>query len=92
MPEYIDRDELMRKHTRSRLHDNRHTSAVELHSLLMLIEKAPVVDAQPVVRSRWEISSDGYYPYCKNCNAKPESGKMTKYCAECGARMDGETK
>lgn len=44
----------------------------------------------PVVHARWEISSDGYYPYCKKCNARPENGKMTKYCPNCGAKMDGD--
>lgn len=45
-------------------------------------------DVQPVVHSKWEISSDGYYPYCKRCKARPS--EMTKYCPECGARMDGD--
>ncbi len=45
------------------------------------------------VHSKWEICSDGYYPYCKNCHYEPprEAG-MTKYCPECGARMDGDKK
>lgn len=47
-------------------------------------------DVQPVIHSKWEISSDGYYPYCKKCNARPENGKMTKYCPNCGAKMDGD--
>ena len=50
----------------------------------------PTEDVQPVVHARWEISSDGYYPYCKKCNARPENGKMTKYCPNCGAKMDGD--
>ena len=36
---------------------------------------------------KWLISSDGYYPYCSRCGHEP--GKMTKYCGECGAEMDG---
>jgi len=45
------------------------------------------------VHTKWEICSDGYYPYCKNCHYEPprEAG-MTKYCPECGARMDGDKK
>jgi len=38
--------------------------------------------------AHWIINSDGYYPYCSNCKAEPENGKMTKFCAECGAIMD----
>lgn len=49
---------------------------------------APTEDVQPVVHSKWEISSDGYYCYCKRCKARPP--EMTKYCPECGARMDAE--
>lgn len=29
------------------------------------IDSVPTVDVQPVVHSRWEISSDGYYPYAR---------------------------
>lgn len=32
------------------------------------------------------ISSDGYYPYCKECNARPENSKMTKYCPNCDTK------
>ena len=39
---------------------------------------------------KWIISSDGYYPYCSHCKTEPENGVMSKYCPECGARMDGE--
>ena len=33
-------------------------------------------------------SSDGYYPYCKECNARPENSKMTKYCPNCGTKNE----
>ena len=38
-------------------------------------------------QGRWLINCDGYYPYCSRCGFEPE--KMTKYCGECGAEMDG---
>ena len=38
--------------------------------------------------ARWIVSSDGYYPYCSNCGARPAT--MTKYCAECGCEMRKE--
>lgn len=44
-------------------------------------------DVQPVVHAKWEISSDGYYPYCSRCFGRP-NGELTKYCPDCGARMD----
>lgn len=43
---------------------------------------------RPVRHGRWIISSDGYYPYCWDCKARPKGGNMTKYCPNCGARMD----
>lgn len=42
--------------------------------------------------SKWEICCDGYYPYCKNCGNEPPGRKMTSYCPNCGAKMDGGMK
>lgn len=56
---------------------------------LEAIEALPAADVQPVKHGKWEICSDGYYPYCSVCKAEPESGKMTMFCPYCGARMDG---
>ena len=39
--------------------------------------------------SKWEISFDGYYPYCLECGYKPDIDKLTDYCPGCGCRMDG---
>ena len=44
---------------------------------------------RPVRHGRWIISSDGYYPYCWDCKARPKGGNMTKYCPNCGAKMKG---
>lgn len=38
--------------------------------------------------AKWNINPDGYYPYCSCCKEEPPSGIMTKYCPNCGARMD----
>lgn len=38
-------------------------------------------------KSKWEISSDGYYPYCKECGYAPPGRNMTKYCPGCGTLM-----
>ena len=55
-----------------------------------MLKSETLAEFQPVIHAKWEISSDGYYPYCKKCNARPENGKMTKYCPSCGAKMDGD--
>lgn len=36
----------------------------------------------------WIICSDGYYPYCSECNKEPRDGERTKQCPNCGAIMD----
>lgn len=53
------------------------------------IQSEPAADVAPVVHSKWEICCDGYYPYCLNCKVEPPGREMTKYCPNCGAKMDG---
>ena len=55
-----------------------------------VIKNAPAIEAEPVRHGRWIISSDGYYPYCSECKEEPKSGNMTKYCPNCGSKMDTE--
>lgn len=38
--------------------------------------------------AHWIICSDGYYPYCSNCKTEPKSGIMSKFCPECGRKME----
>ena len=68
----IDRERLLRHIAKSDL------TAVEKRHLEELVRGK---------HGKWEISSDGYYPYCSRCGFEP--AKMTKYCGECGAEMDG---
>ena len=56
------------------------------------IDKTPTADVVEVKHAKWEINSDGYYPYCCNCKTEPKNGLMSKYCPECGAVMDGTPK
>ena len=64
--------------------------------------KIPTVDAAPVVHARWvePVPGDGF-PYCGNCkapalnkglflNPKLMDWYKTKYCPNCGAKMDLE--
>lgn len=38
----------------------------------------------------WLINSDGYYPYCSICKNEPQNRVMTKYCPNCGAKMESD--
>lgn len=54
------------------------------------IDHAPTVEPEQKI-GHWVICSDGYYPYCSECKHEPKSGIMTKYCPDCGAKMEGGT-
>lgn len=57
-----------------------------------VLNEAPTADVTKVRHAKWEINSDGYYPYCSNCMTEPKNGVMSKHCPECGADMRGEIK
>ena len=37
--------------------------------------------------AHWDISCDGFYPFCSHCKQEPPHGTMTKYCPNCGSRI-----
>ena len=57
----------------------------ELYSIVL---NQPTIEAREVVHAKWNISCDGYYPYCSNCKEEPQGREMTKWCPNCGAKMD----
>ena len=61
---------------------------VAKESVLDMVDKQPTADVVEVKHAKWEINSDGYYPYCSHCKTEPKNGIMTKYCSECGAKMN----
>jgi hypothetical protein len=86
--ELIDRDALMRKHTSSFAHDNKHNTEKELHFLLECIRTAPIINAQPVKHCRWIYNGYDEYPTCSYCNQSDTYAG--NYCGNCGARMDAD--
>ena len=55
-----------------------------------LLNDVPAADVKPVLRARWEICSDGYYPFCSNCRNEPQGRSLTDFCPNCGADMRGQ--
>jgi NADH pyrophosphatase NudC (nudix superfamily) len=53
------------------------------------LKRLPDSKVEEVIHAKWEINYDGYYPYCSHCKTEPKNGVMSKYCPECGAKMDG---
>ena len=81
MARYIDAIELLVV-----LNENKVSFNADINYFIM---NAPIADVAEVIHAKWIINSDGYYPYCSNCKEIPEYGVMSKYCPECGCRMDG---
>ena len=60
------------------------------NDFIVIPNDTPAADVAAVIHSKWEIRCDGYgyCPYCGNCKAEPSGREMTKYCPNCGAKMD----
>lgn len=56
------------------------------NGLLGLIEKAPTVDAVPVVHGH-RVDGGGFYDRCSQCDGILPL--CANYCPNCGAKMDG---
>ena len=65
------------------------------NGLLGLIEKAPTVDAVPVVHGRWEflgpnrLIKECMCGTCSACKVRSKYIVNTMLCPNCGAKMDG---
>lgn len=49
-----------------------------------------IEQAEKSETANWIICCDGYYPFCSVCGEEPPGCEMSKYCPNCGARMDGD--
>lgn len=61
---------------------------------LCSIEHIPAADVAPVVHGEWLLRHEGYGHYweCSSCHKNPciYVTKDTRYCPNCGAKMDEE--
>lgn len=70
----------------------------EEHIARCIVANAPTVDAVPVVHAQWITKEDPVFAdkyYCSNCGEQANVDLygewiLSKYCPNCGARMDAE--
>ena len=67
------------------------------------IDSMPTIEAEPVKHVRWIIDyAEGtkiYHAHCSECNKEPDRNiggdyyidKLSDYCPNCGAKMDGDS-
>ena len=58
---------------------------VEAYNKYIKKDDSPINEVAP--EAKWEICTDGYYPYCPICGQESPSGYMTRYCPNCGTRL-----
>ena len=96
----IDADELLEK-LKQNLRDYRDVMNDDgVRATLIAVndvEKAPTIDAEPVVHGHWIRCSDGaeLQLICSHCGyeyieADPDCTEEHNYCPHCGAKMDKE--
>lgn len=102
MNDYISKDDVLRKFIEGDDHDDdRFTEGYNfaVQEYREKVKKIPAADVQPAKRGRWEneyLEDDIWWAECSNCKQETHSryGRPStyRYCPNCGARMDGDTK
>lgn len=104
MAKYIDIEPVFKQLTATVVTDDSIGLGVQmgLNRAMEILAKAPIVEAEPVVHARWisEIvkrcdwkgqKRDCYQPYsCPVCHTPDLRKGESRYCSECGAKMDAE--
>ena len=89
--EYIEREAIEKAFAEEIRTNYLDDYAKGFQAALLAVMSIPTADVSPVRHGHWIINSDGYYPQCSECMSEPRGREMTKYCGECGAKMDGDT-
>lgn len=86
MPEYIDREKYCAEVCRC--------NKEKCDKSKCPVWNAPAADVAPVVHGKWELRHEGYGHYweCSVCHTNPciYVTRNTKFCPNCGAKMDLE--
>lgn len=95
MAKYIERETLL-----AHLRKCKETStgsgltAAVITAIQSFVEGMPAADVVPVVHGEWLLRHEGYGHYweCSSCHKNPciYVTKDTRYCPNCGAKMDKE--
>ncbi len=66
---------------------------LQFNSIKFVINKAPTIEAKPVVRAHWIVTSNGEDKWVNKCSAcggfLKRGQKQTNFCPNCGAQMPG---
>lgn len=98
MTEYIEREALQTALMRKRcgVANQRYTEGWNdcLLRVKSMVSKAHAIDVAPVVHGDWLLRhiGTGHYWECSVCHTNPciYVTEHTKFCPNCGARMDGD--
>ena len=98
MAEYIEREYLLHRFNIDDMM-NVNGTLISLNDARNVISSVPAADVAPVRRARWNrpylkwpwalFKIKNPYCFCTNCICAVKAKKITKYCPECGAQMDG---
>ena len=56
--------------------------------LIVILERNILAEGKMSKKAKWNISWDGYYPYCSNCSYEPDYNEgIQKICPHCGSSM-----
>jgi hypothetical protein len=72
------------------MRDEEFQTFVPLDEIDSVIDKAPTIDARPVVHGRWVHDINNLYG-CSVCLGRENMShkKPRRFCPDCGAKMDG---
>ena len=101
MPEYIERENLLRQMRDSKVDKPTYGNWNLAHDCCIdIAEKIPTADVAEVEHGEWKRCEDYeiYWYECSNCGGEPLRNPMSNadflsdYCPHCGAKMDGKDK